>query len=812
MLRNFFTLAIRNLFNRKLYSFINIFGLALGIAVCLVILKYVDFQFSYDDFQANASSIFRITNENYRNGQFTGADPLSGYAIGPEMQAKVPGIKAYVRTHPMYGGVVVTSYPEGKDPVTFKEDNVEYVDSTFLHVFTYQPLYGNLKTALAQPSTAVLTESMAAKYFGDASKAVGQIIKLSGGWTNGDITVTAVIKDVPQNTTFPFDMLLNIHNLLQRKQYTEDDGWGWYNFVTYVELENKATRDQVMARLPEFMENERGEQWKKDNSKAVIKLQPLREIHMDPGLNAESAATVNPNSVYFLLIIAGFILVIAWVNYVNLSTARAMERAREVGIKKAIGVHRAQLIRQFFMESALVNFCGVVLALCVAELLMPLLVRVTSIQMALDILDPRLWIILGSLFLLGSFVSGLYPAVVLSQFKTVSVLKGFRQQVGGISLRKALVVFQFSSSLILIGGTFAIYRQVTFLRGHDKGMNMDHMLVMDGPRIMDGTDDQRMTRMLSFKNEVSNLAAVDGVTTSGSVPGAGFNWGTSMRKSGLEASAAKSGNATWVDPDFIHTYGIELIAGHVWNPDSKTDMGSVLLNENAITTFGLGTPREALNEKLIVDSDTVNIIGVLKNYNWNSLKTAYVPVVLFASKVQGHNISVHISGADTPGTVREIEKLYEADFPGNPFDYFFLDDFFNQQYKGDQQFGKIFGIFAILAVVIACLGLFGLAAYTTTQRLREIGIRKVLGASVSGIVSLMSSQFIKLVVISSIIALPLMAYLVNRWLDNFAFHIGLRWELFIAPVVALLVIALGTVSLQILRGAQANPATVLRNE
>ncbi len=811
MLKNFFTLAIRNLLKRKLYSFINIFGLAIGMAVCLVILRYVDFELSYDRFHIKASQIFRTTTTSYRNGEMRGRGVLSGYAQGPALLADVPEIKAYVRTHPMYGGAVVTYQREAGEPSAFHEESIQWVDSTFTDIFTYHALQGDLNTALDHPNSIVITKKTADRYFQKGEDPLGKTLQIAGGWSDGAYEIKAVIENVPDNSHFSFDFLLPIHNLLRNEQYTNDDGWGWNNFITYVELSPQAVREKVEEKLPAFVEKYQGKDLAESNSRNVLTFQPILDIHLSPGLEYESSATVATSTIYFFIIISVFIMAIAWVNYINLSTARAMERAREVGIKKAVGALKSQLISQFVFESILVNLIAVILAVLMAIVLLPVLGKIVERNFSFDFGDPRFWLVLAGLFLVGSFISGVYPAFVLSSFNTTEVLKGKAEKmIKGFSLRKALVVFQFASSLVLIAGTFAIYRQMIFMRSQDKGLTMEQMLIINGPSVLEqGIARQRLT---SLKNELKEIPGVISVATSAAIPGGGYNWGTGVRKDGTDREQSKTGSIVWVDPDFISTYGITVIAGRSFNPEIKSDMESVLVNEAALTSYGLGTPENALTERLIIGGDTTAILGVLKNYHWNSLKTDHTPFMLKADTISRRNYSIHLSGADINGVITQVEEKYKEAFPGNPFDYYFLDDFFDKQYRDDQQFGRIFSLFAALAIVIACLGLWGLAAFTTTQKLKEIGIRKVLGASVPSIMSLLSWQFLKLVLIASLIALPLTWYGVDSWLGNFAFRIGLQWDLFVVPVLVLVVLALSTVSLQILRGASTNPAKILRTE
>jgi putative ABC transport system permease protein len=810
MIKNYLLIASRNLMKRKVYSFINIFGLAIGVAVCLVILKYVDFELSYDRYHKNAANIYRTTTAQYRQGEMRGTSVLSGYAQAPALLADIPEVKRYARTHPMYGGAVMTFARTEGEPSTFYEEDIQMVDSTFFDMFTYQALQGDLNTALDRPSSIVLTEKAAARYFKPSEEPIGKTIKISGGWCPGDYEVTAVIENVPQNSHFLFDVLLPMHNLLQNRQYQEDKGWGWNNFVSYVELHDNTKPQQVEAKLASFIEKYRGDDLKEINGKDVLGFQPILDIHLRPGMNYDSAATMSVNTIYFFIVISIFILAIAWVNYINLSTARAMERAREVGIKKAVGAFRSQLISQFILESVLVNLIGVILALLIAITLLPLLGNIVGKEFAFDFGDPRLYLILFTLFFIGSIVSGAYPAFILSSFRITEVLKGKSERsVGGFSLRKALVVFQFVSSLVLIAGTFAIYRQLMFMRGMDKGLTMEQMVIVNGPAVLEqGTGRQRL---MTAKDEIKKIPGVLSVATSGATPGAGYNWGGQFRKVGAPVEDNKSGSVVWIDPDFIDTYNVEILAGKKFDITLKSSMNGVIVNEAALKVYGLGTPEQAMNEQLIL-GDTTEIIGVVKNFHWNSLKTDHTPFMFKADTISGRAFSIHISTNNMTKTLEAIESKYKDVFPGNPFNYYFLDDFFDKQYKDDQQFGKIFSLFAGLAIVIACLGLWGLASFTTTQKLKEIGIRKALGASVPRIMTLLSWQFFKLVLIASVIGLPLTWYGLNEWLSGFAFRIPLAVDLFIVPTIVLTIIAIATVGLEILKGANVNPAKILRSE
>jgi len=415
------------------------------------------------------------------------------------------------------------------------------------------------------------------------------------------------------------------------------------------------------------------------------------------------------------------------------------------------------------------------------------------------------------MLVIGSLFSGLYPAFVLSSFKPSSILKSNQSGSGSPFLRQALVVFQFGASLALIAGTLTVYKQISFMRDQNLGMTLDQVMVVNGPRVVaEGV--KRGDIFSGLKNDLLQLSYVKNVASSTTVPGGGFNWGSSFRKLGDDPEQEKPGNVTWVDTAFISTYQFEFIAGRNWNLESQSDEQSVIINETALSTFGLGDAENALNEKFLIGNDTATIIGVLKDFHWSSPKTAREAVLLAHTPSSSRYYSIRLEGADLQSSIAEIQRLYSEHSPGNPFDYFFMDEFFNKQYQADMQFGKIFSIFSILAVFVGCLGLFGLVSYTVVQKAKEIGIRKVLGAKVSNIVILLSRQFMILVIVSSVIVVPFVYWGMTKWLNGYAFPISIGWELLVFPVFILLGIALFTVSLQTVKVAVANPVKSIRAE
>jgi putative ABC transport system permease protein len=803
MIFNYIKLAFRNLRKRASYSFINIFGLALGVCAALLIINYMEFETSYDNFHVNADRLYRIKRTFIQNNEAGQPHVMTTYALGPTLVNEIPSIERYIRTH---GGSCVVSYQPGNGAgISFHENNLLIADSTFFDAFTFSPVAGDLTTALDNPNNIVLTETTWHKYFG-YEDAVGKTLKLAGGRVDGLYTVAAIIKDVPGNSHFSFDIVVPMHNIFLGSQYQRDDGWQWNNFNTYVELDRSNDYLEAESRLPDFAQRWMDPKWKHINGRVQLNLQPLLNIHNEPGLR-HGGETVGRSTIYFFGLIAVFILFIAWINYINLSTARAMERSREVGIKKTIGAARIELVTQFLFESIVINVIAIAMAVVFMMLLLPLLGDMIGKQLPAHLDDPRFWAVLAILFVAGTLASGIYPAFVMSSFRITKAVRKTGDK--GFSLRKGLVVFQFVSSLVLIAGTVVVYRQIIFMQSRETGLQMDQMLIIDAPGTLEWNVAQKTLGI--YKEEARKIPGVESITTSGAVPAGGYNWGADIRKLGEPETSNALGCVVYVDYDFIPTYNISLLAGHNYNPDATSDKRSVIVNEAALKAFKLGTPEEALTQRLILE-DTFDIAGVAKDFNWNSLKSDFTAFVFVPETIMPVKVSVHLKSGTIPQTIDALDKLYRSMMPNDPFGYYFLDDSFNNQYKADQQFGNIFGMFAGLAIAICCLGLWGLASFTTSQKLKEIGIRKILGASVGSITLLLVRQFVFLIGLAAIIAIPLSWYGMDTWLSGFAFRIGIEWELFAIPVLVLTLIALLTIALQVRKGAVMNPVDVLKSE
>lgn len=804
MIKSYFKIAWRNIVRNKAFSAINIVGLALGIAACILILQYVAFELSFDNFHANGDQIYRVRQDRYNEGKLSTEWAAGAFAVGNSFKEAYPEVEDYVKL--INRGSMVLDHGER----SFKVEKVYISSSSFFSVFSYPLLNGNPKTALTETNTVVLSASVASKLFGNENP-VGKIIQIN---KRKSAKVTGVFEDMPANTHFKTDILISYATFVSEvKPNNPDLAWQWDGCLTYLKLRKGTDIPKLEAKFPALVDKLAGEEHKKYNSAAVYLLQPLKDIHLYSHLMMEAEPNGDGNTVYLLLGIAFFIVVIAWVNYINLSTARAINRAREVGVRKAVGSQRSQLIGQFMMESVLLNGLAVVLALILVALSLPKFNEISGQQLSFALLGSRMfWLPLITLFIVGAFFSGLYPAFVLSGFKPVVVLKGkVSTSTKRILLRKSLVVFQFAASLFLLVGTLTVFQQIRYMRQQSLGINIDQTLVINPPIVAD--DSTFMRQMSAFKDELLRQSGVKSVTASTVVPGQPSQWNAGgIRLKGTDESAGKQYRIIGVDYDFLKTYDLKLVSGRNFSKEFGSDPKAVIFNKMAVKQLGFSNPEQAIGKEINFWGEIFTIVGVTDNFHQQSLKDAYEPLIIrLIPDIRGY-FSVKLSTGQANTSVAGIQSEWNRFFPGNPFEYSFLDDRFNDQYKADQRFGQVFGVFTGLAILVACLGLFGLASFTTAQRTKEIGIRKVLGSSVYAIVEMLYREFAILILISFLISAPLAWFATSRWLNGYAFRTDIQWWLFAAPFVLVLVIALLTVSFQSIKAALMNPVKSLKSE
>lgn len=800
MIKNYLLTTFRAIARRKGFSLLNVLGLSIGLAASILILQYVKDELSFDGFHANSDQIYRVQFNAYRDGEQIFECATAFPKVAPMMKKDFPEVEDATRLYLRYGGGVVQY-----NDVSINEQDVFQAEQNFFSIFSYPILEGASK--LDQPHTAVIEKQTAQKYFG-TENPIGKRIKFNG---NEEYEITAIMES-PANSHLKFTFLLSYPTLITLWGKHFDEAWGWYDFFNYVQLKPGANAKELEAKLPEFVKKYGSREDESERTKFV--LQPLKDIHLYSNLIQEAQTNGNGDAVYFLLIIALFILVIAWVNYINLSTARAVERAKEVGIRKSIGAHKFQLVGQFLSESILINLFAAAIALGLVYVSIPLFNEMADKHLSYSIFsDQNLWLALAGLFLVGSFLSGLYPAFVLSSYHPARVLKGaMKGSRHGLSLRKGLVVFQFATSVALITGTLIVYDQLKFMQERDLGINIDEIVVVRGPGAIQ-YDSLYPNYLEGFRNAVSQHASVEKMTVTTEVPGNLIFWATSALRMGDDVAQRNQMYVMGVDYEFFNTFENRFMAGRGYSPEFTADSASVVINRKAVDIFNLQSPENAIGQRIAIDGDTLTVVGVVDNYHQEGLKQDFRPTAFVLTKNARSYFCIKVNHSNLGQTMAFLKEQYAAVFPSNPFDYFFLETFFNRQYKNERQFGSVFGFFAGLAIFVACLGLFGLASFTAVQRTKEIGIRKVLGSTVPNIFLLLSRDFLKLVLIANIIAIPLIYLLMDRWwLSEFTFRISIGPMVFVIGAVVTSMIALITVSYQSISAAMTNPVKSLRYE
>jgi putative ABC transport system permease protein len=789
----------------KSYSAINIFGLAIGISACLLILQYVSFELSYENYHTGGERIYRVRQDRYDKGKLSTQWAAGAFAVGRAFKDAIPEIEDFVKVIQDGSSIaMVNNQP-------FKIENGFFASSSFFDFFTFPLVAGSEKDALKESFTVAISETTAKNVFG-STDVIGKTLDLN---RRNQFKITAVYKDAPENTQLKPNFLMSYATFVKFAEPNDhpETAWQWDGCLTYVKLRKGADPKLVEKKFIPVADKFTAADMKKYNGAVIYLLQPLKDIHLYSHYMMEPGETGDGKTVYLLLGIAFFIVVIAWVNYINLATARAMTRAREVGIRKAVGSQRKQLIIQFLSESAFLNSLAMILAILIVLLAIPGFNRLSGHHLSLSLFSrPDFWLSILGLFFAGTLLSGLYPAFILSGFKPTDVLKGKMGSTRQSTLlRKSLVVFQFSASLFLLAGTLSVYKQIRFMRDQALGMNLEQTLIVNGPII--GNDSTYLGRMAAFKNELQRQSSVSSVAASTSIPGEPVHWNAGgIRLVGADASKQNQYRVIGVDYDYIKGYGLKMIAGRPFSKDFGEDRKAVIFSRKGLEQLGFDNPSDGIGKKIEFWGQQYLIVGVTENFHQQSLREAYEPLIFRCIPDASQYFALRTRASDAKINIEKVKIAWDEFFPGNTFQYFFLDDHFNEQYKADQHFGQIFGIFTSLAILVACLGLFGLSSFTTLQRTKEIGIRKVLGASASHILKLLFGEFSILLLIAFLIATPIAWLSASKWLQGYAFRIQLHWSYFIVPFLVIILIAMITVSYQSLKAAFANPVKSLRTE
>lgn len=809
MFRNHFKTAWRNLMKYKFISFINLFGLTIGLTCCLLILTYILNELSYDKYNKNADRVYRVTRTFYDGN---GKEMLNLSTVAPPfgyyLPTDFPEIEKMTRL--LNVGITPLRY---KDKL-INEPNVYFGDENLFDVFTVDVLKGNPKTALNDPYSVMLTEETAKKYFGNEDP-INKVIRANDQF---DVKVTGVYKDFPSNAHIHPNILVSFNTLKDSAIIGEENlrtNWGNNSFFTYILLPETYNIESMKKRFPAFLDKHMAGQYGPNQPSKFTKLdlQKLSDIHLYSHTDFEAEPNGDINRVYIFSAIALFILLIACINYMNLSTARSALRAKEIGIRKVVGASKRELVAQFLSESILLTCSAIIIAFVLLYLLLPWLNKVSSQNLSINILLK--WQILVPLFLtpfVVGIISGIYPALFMSSFQPVKTLKGLFK-VGGsnISFRKVLVVTQFAISIILIITTVVVFQQLRYMQNASLGYNKDHLITM-------AYSNQLNDRYEAFRNTLLQNSNIKAVGRSSRIPTGRLLDGMGAQVPGNDSMVPVKADIRFLatDYDFIPAYGIPLAAGRNFSRSFGTDTSNFIINEAAVKAIGWKSNDQAVGKDFKYGQFSGHIIGVVKDFHFESLHEAITPLVFVLPQPsnQGlfNNISIKISGQNIASSLETIKNTWQKFLPELPYQYSFFDENFARLYDAEHKQETIFTTFACIAIFIACLGLFGLSAFAISQRVKEIGVRKVLGANTTTIVTLLSKEFLKLVLIAAIVAFPIAWYAMHNWLQDFAYRINIQWWVFIIAAIAAAFIALITVGMQAVKAATANPVKALRSE
>lgn len=811
MLLNYLKIALRSLLKSKGFSFILLFGLVIGLTASFLIFLYVDFELSYDKYHPKASQLYRVYTANYddEKGIYTYEDAMSFNLSGPTLKEEFAEITHYARVFDMAGGINFRI----KDKI-FQEEQAMFVDSGFIDLFKINWIAGDQKGAFSNSYSIVLTQKAAEKYFGNQGP-LGQLMEVTSGQFQGIYQVNGIIEDIPDNTHLYFETLISYPTLWQSGI---EPNWNNFGDYTYFRVEEGTDIDQLNEKLFPLSKN-----YLSEGTTLHFQLQPVTDIHLHSNMSYEAEVNGDANTVYFLIVIGVFILFIAWVNYINLTTAKAMERAREVGLRKVIGADRKTLVIQFLLEAVLINFFAMVVAILFTDLFKPWFSEFTGKPFPSFFNNVRfIWLCLGT-FVVGVFLSGFYPAIIQSSFQPAQVLKGnFKTSKIGLALRKTLVVFQFTASFFLIAGTFIVYEQIRHMQNKDKGMNLEQIIVLPTNTFSFSGDSLSDDRFKTFKNSILPWSDVENISTSSSIPAGG-----------ISNIGSVSGGIWWdkkitderytyyiadIDDAFIPIYEINLLAGRNFSQEIISDTGQVVIvNEAARQLLGFEHAEQAINEYISIPRQggrrKHQVIGVINNFNRQSLKFDVEPTIYSYNGMEnGIFYSIKTSSTDYNALLNKLREIWQEQFPYKPFEYFFADQAFNNQFRSDLKFGQVFSIFSGLAILIACMGLYGLAYLMAINKTKEIGIRKTLGASVVQILILLSKSFVKLAFLAFLIGVPIVWWIMSKWLSSYAYHTNVKWWSLTGSGIIMLIIILCTVGFHTVKAARANPVEALRTE
>jgi putative ABC transport system permease protein len=798
MIKNYFKIAWRNLWKNKTFTMLNLGGLTISLAACLIIFFWVKDELNYDTAGANADRVFRVALILQAKGQPDKQFAETAAPLAPVLVKDFPEIEKAVRLD-IFNALI------GYKTEHFFTNKFLFADSTFFDVFGFPMVEGNPHSALLGSNSVVITESLAKKYFG-SEDAIGKIITYSDTIL---LKVTGVAKDLPATSHFYFDMVCAF-GVLERNGIDDTSNWWSDNYFTYILLKDKNAAPTLGVNIRNIMDTYYGKQNKQMGFAGLHFLQPLKSIHLRSQLGDE----INPNgsisSLRIFIAIAIFLLIVACINYINLTTATSFKRAKEIGIRKVVGAQLRQLICQFLSESILITMAAMLGALCLCVACLPAFNKAAGTQISFS--SQFSWSLIVTLMAFGvvlAIISGIYPAIYLSSVRPVKVLKNIIEKKGSLlSLRKTLVIFQFTLSVILIVATIVAIQQLRYMQSHDLGFVKEQVVAVPLHNLAEGSAQGIVKKEFETNHNVTSTSA------SFATPGKGLANNVVLPE-GVSPEHSQTMNTLAVDYDFANTYKLTMMAGRYFSKNYGGDSSGVILNETAVKELGWGNPEMAIGKTFGCFGKKGTVIGVVKDFHFNSLHQKVTALVMHMERASSgwyNYISARLNTQNIQQTIEGLQTAWKKALPGHPFEYFFVDEDYNKQYQIEQRLSNLSVMFSVLTIFISCLGLFGLVMIAVSQRTKEIGVRKVLGASVSVITALLSKDFLTLVVIAIIFALPVSWWLMNKWLMDFAYRIGLSWWMFALAALLVVCIALATVSFQAIKAAIANPVKSLRNE
>lgn len=819
MIKNYLKTILRQIQKHKLFSFINIFGLALGMAACLVIAQYVNFHFSFDSHHSNADQIFRIENNAHQNGEslgrgITAPDPMT-VALSEESR-HVEAIAKFYDYNYANNSIIYTTDDE---KISYEQEGVYVTSKEIFDVFDFPFLHGS-ELKFDEPQKVILTRSAAIKYFEDPKKAIGTSFSLSGNNGAHEYELVGILDDLPDNSHIQFEVLLSYSSI---DNYTAArKSWGYNSMITYLLLEDPTNSLGVLADINRLHEENAKEMLGQSGYTLKYDLVPLKEIHTSSVGPAGFTQNVDGKTLLVLSAIALVILLIAWINYMNLSLVRTMDRLKEMGIRKCMGSSMGQLTALFILEALVMNLLGFALALGLTQLGESFIINITGLPFT-ALVNTQIILLLIGLIVVGTTLIGLYPYALLKTINIVNVLIGKRGNVRGFTMRKSLVFVQFMITFILIAGTLTVYNQISYMREADLGINIENVLVLKSPPgdVHENNRDD-VARFSTLKTELLKHSSVKQITNAGEIPGEQIGWGANLYLKNKSTENSVYSGLISMDYDFPEFFGIDMLAGRALRKgDDPWSNGNVIINQKLAAQLGFSNPEDAIGAEIEgFQGPTLKVRGVTENHHHISLHNDYQPIAYILSswtefyfiKLQLDETSDESLSDQLAGSIDLVENEWNQVFTEYPMNYFFLDSAFDAQYKEDLRFGKIFTGFSSIAILIACLGLFGLTSFTVQQRTKEIGIRKVLGASAQSLTTLLSKEYLYLILAACLVSIPVAWYIMNSWLQDYTFRIEIGWWFYVIPILFVIGMAFLSIVFKILGTIKANPVKSLKYE